>query len=198
MIGSLFPILYLKIKKKRRIDSFNRGFPDALDMIVSALRAGHAFNKSLLLVAEEAANPIGTEFRKTFEENSLGLPLQEALMNLVNRLDSEDLKFFVMAVLLQKETGGNLTEILNRIAYTIRERFKLMGQIKVFTAQGRMSMWTIMLLPPSFLLLMSVMNPAYIEPLFQEPKGQNLLAVACFFELIGYLVIKKITIIKFK
>ncbi|MFX0136083.1 MAG: type II secretion system F family protein [Candidatus Hodarchaeota archaeon] len=195
---SCLPLFYVHSRKARRLKSFILQFPDAIDMIISSLRAGHAFNKAMQLVSIEAPAPVGIEFRRAFEENSLGLSLQEVLNNLTQRVDSADLKLFVMAVLLQRETGGNLTEILEKISLTIRERFKLIGQIKTYTAQGRMSMWIIGFLPLSFALVVSVINPDYLKPLFSEPIGKLLLATAIFLQIVGFLIIKKIVQIKYQ
>ena len=194
----ILPLLYVNVRRARRIKSFIREFPDALDMMISALKAGHSFNMAMQLVASEAPDPVGIEFRKTYEENSLGLPLKEALLNLTERVQSLDLKLFVTAVLLQKETGGNLTEILHKISHTIRERFKLMGQMKVYTAQGRFSMWILGMLPVGFALLMQLINPGYLAPLFEEKSGHVLLIFALSLQIIGFLVIRKIVTIKYQ
>lgn len=196
VICALLPLLYLTIKKLSRLKAFIREFPDAIDMMVSALKAGHAFSKAMQIVAAEAPEPIAGEFRKTYEENSLGVPIKEALQNLANRIDHIDLKLFVTAVLLQRETGGNLAEILEKISYTIRERFKLMGQIKVFTAQGRFSAIIISALPIGFAVIITFINPEYLEPLFTTKAGHILLGLAVFLETTGFLVIRKITNIK--
>lgn len=193
---SCLPLLYVYSRKAKRLKLFILQFPDAIDMIISALRAGHAFNKAMQLVSSEAPDPVGVEFRKAFEENSLGLSLKEALNNLTERVDSLDLKLFVMAVLLQKETGGNLTEILEKISQTIRERFKLIGQIKAYTAQGRMSMWIIGFLPLGFGLIISTINPDYLKPLFEDQLGRILLITAVFLQMIGFMIIRKIIQIK--
>ncbi|MBN2089293.1 type II secretion system F family protein [candidate division KSB1 bacterium] len=195
---SLLPLFYVDICRTKRLKLFTRGFPDAIDMMNSALKAGHALNKAMQLVSNEAPPPVSTEFRKTFEENSLGLPMKEALMNLTTRVNSTDLKLFVMAILLQRETGGNLTEILDKISYTIRERFKLMGQIKIYTAQGRLSMWIIGALPITFALLVSIINPEYLKPLFNERIGVIMLSSSIFMQMLGFLMIKKLIKIKFQ
>jgi len=202
LLGSLstgiLPLLYVNIRRSKRLKSFIREFPDALDMMTSALKAGHAFNMAMHLVASEAPDPVGVEFRKTFEENSLGLPLKEALFNLTQRVDSIDLRLLVAAVLLQRETGGNLTEILSKISHTIRERFKLMGEMKVHTAQGRLSMWILGTLPIAFAMLMKIMNPDYLTPLFENKTGNHLLIIAFVLQIIGFLIIRKIVNIKFQ
>ena len=156
------------MKRNTRVKSFIREFPDAIEMMISALKAGHAFTQSMQMVGIEAPDPVGIEFKKTFEEHNLGRDLRESLLNLTERVPSLDLKLFVTAILLQRETGGNLTEILENISHTIRERFKLIGQMKIYTAQGRMSGLIIGSLPIVFVLIMSVLNPDYLKPLIQE------------------------------
>ena len=191
-----FPLLWLMMKRASRLKSFIREFPDALDMMTSAIKAGHAFNRAMQLVADEAPDPVGIEFRRTFEQYNLGLHLREALINLTQRVESLDLKLFVTAILLQRETGGNLTEILEKISYTIRERFKLLGQIKTYTAQGRMSAWILGLLPFTFVVIISVMNPSYLTPLFKDKLGHFLIGLSVFLQIIGFLMIRKIVQIK--
>lgn len=190
------PLLYINFKRMSRLKAFIREFPDAIDMMTSALKAGHAFSKTMEIVADESPDPMSSEFRKTYDEQKLGLPLKEALLNMANRVDHLDLKLFITAVLLQRETGGNLAEILEKISYTIRERFKLIGQIKVFTAQGRFSAIIISGLPIGFAVIISFINPQYLEPLFQTQIGHMLLGAAFCMELAGFLVIRKITNIK--
>ncbi|HNW58187.1 MAG TPA: type II secretion system F family protein [bacterium] len=192
------PLLYILYRRGRRLRAFVRAFPDALDMMTSSLRAGHALNKALQMVAIEAPDPVCVEFRKTFEENNLGLPLRDALLHLTQRVKSLDLKLFVTAVLLQRETGGNLAEILEKISYTIRERFKLMGQIRTFTAQGRMTLWVLGSLPLVALLALEMINPDYIAPMLQERFGRTLLAVGFCLQLVGFMVIRRIIRIKFQ
>lgn len=192
-----FPIAVVIMRVNRRMRSFGREFPDAIDMMTGALRAGHAFSKAMQLVAMEAPDPVGAEFSKTFEEHNLGRPLKECLINFAERVPSPDLKLFVTAVLLQRETGGNLTEILEKISYTIRERFKLMGQIQVYTAQGRLSAWILGLLPVVFLLLISSLNPNYLKPLFTEKIGHYMLLVGGTLQVLGFLIIRKIVRLNF-
>ena len=193
---ALLPVLHVKILKSKRIRDFTKEFPDAIDMMADAIKAGNAFNKALLMVANESPDPVGIEFRKTFEEQNLGIPLIEALTNLSNRVESLDLKLFITAVSLQKDTGGNLAEILNSISYTIRERFKLMGQIRVYTAQARFSAFVVGSLPIAFIIFIRIINPDYINVLFYEPEGKKLLALAVILQILGFLSIKKIVNIK--
>lgn len=190
------PLFYVFNRRKARRRLFEQQFPDALDMMTSALRAGHGFTKALQLVAMEAPDPIGTEFRKTFEEQNLGLPMKEALLNLTNRIASVDVKLFVTAVVIQRESGGNLTEVLLKISETIRARFKLMGQVKALTAQGRFSSWILGGLPVVLALIISILNPDYIMLLFKDSFGKIMVTMALTMEIIGFLVIRKIVNVK--
>ncbi len=198
ILAAVIPVWYLMAKRNNRLKSFIREFPDAIDMMTSALRAGHAFTRSMQLVAEEAPDPVGIEFRRTFEEYNLGLQLRDVLLHMTERVDSIDLKLFVTAILLQKETGGNLTEILEKIGYTIRERFKLIGQLRTYTAQGRMSAWILGTLPIAFVLIISSMSPGYLTPLFESSSGHWLLGIAITLQLVGFIAIRKIVAIKFQ
>jgi tight adherence protein B len=192
------PLIRVHMQKARRLRAFIRAFPDTLDMMTSAIKAGHAFNQAMQLVGDEAPYPIGIEFKRTFEQYNLGINLREALLNMTSRVDSLDLKLFVTAILLQRETGGNLAEILEKISYTIRERFKLIGQIKTYTAQGRMSAWIVGTLPIVFVLAISALNPAYLEPLLQEKLGHMMIGLSAFLQAAGLLLIRKIVRIKYQ
>ena len=196
-LGSI-PVLQVYIQKTNRLKAFIRAFPDSIDMMASAIRAGHAFNQAMQLVGNEAPDPVGTEFKRTYEQYNLGLNLKDVLLEMTERVDSLDLKLFVTAILLQKETGGNLTEILDKISYTIRERFKLIGQIKTFTAQGRMSAAILGTLPAAFVLIISGINPGYLTPLFHDPLGHNLIVIAVFLQIVGYSIIHRIVKIKYQ
>jgi tight adherence protein B len=195
--GSL-PVLHVRFQRARRLRAFIRAFPDTIDMMTSAIRAGHAFNQAMQLVGDEAPDPVGTEFRRTFEQYNLGINIREALLNLAGRVESLDLRLFVTAILLQRETGGNLTEILEKISYTIRERFKLIGQIKTYTAQGRMSAWIVGSLPMGFMAVISGLNPNYLKPLFQDKLGHIFIAVSLVLQIAGFFVIQKIVRIKYQ
>lgn len=195
--GSL-PVLRLVIQRTKRLKAFIRAFPDSIDMMASAIRAGHAFNQAMQLVGNEAPDPVGIEFKRTYEQYNLGLNLRDVLIEMTDRVDSLDLKLFVTAILLQKETGGNLTEILDKISYTIRERFKLIGQIKTFTAQGRMSAIILGSLPLAFVLIISGLNPEYLTPLFQDKLGHYLILIAVFLQICGFLIIQKVVKIKYQ
>ena len=148
---------------RKRFQKFEELFPEAIDTLARAVRAGHAFTTALELIANEVSEPVASEFRKLFEEQKFGLPVRDALMNLTERVPLVDVKFFVTAVMLQRETGGNLAEILDNLSYVIRERFKIMRQVRVYTAQGTLTMVLLMALPPIIVVIMLIMNPAFIQ-----------------------------------
>lgn len=193
---SSLPLLYVYYRKRKRLKLFEDQFPDAIDMMGNSIRAGFALGRAIQLVAEENPDPIGMEFKKTFEEVNLGIPIKDALMNLTKRIDSVDLRLFVTAILIQRETGGNLTEILAKISTTIRARFKLMGQIKVYTAQGRFSGWILGTLPIALGMIIYTLNPDYIKLLFTDPLGQMMVGIGISLQIIGFLVIQRIVRIK--
>jgi tight adherence protein B len=195
-LGLLIPYKILARKKKRRLQKFEKQLPDALDLLARGLRAGHAFPTGLQQVAKEMPDPLGTEFFETFREFNHGLDLNTALLNLCDRIDLRDLSFFTTAVLIQRETGGNLTEILEKISILIRERFKLTGQVKALTAEGRLSGLILLILPPLLAGMLMVFNPKYESQLFLHPTGQVLCAVALGFQLLGMYWIHKIVNIK--
>ncbi len=191
-LGLILPYAYVSYRRRRRFDKFEEVFPEALDTLARAVRAGHAFTTALELVAGEAAHPVSEEFRKTFEEQKYGLPVRDALHNLARRIPLLDLKFFVTAVMLQRETGGNLAEILDNLSYLIRERFKIQRQVKVHTAQGRMTMMLLMMLPPAVGVAMATLVPDFVKPLFVDPVGQTLLVIAGALQILGYMLIRRV------
>jgi tight adherence protein B len=195
-VGYLVPNMFLILKKKRRLKKFEKQLPEALGLMGRSLKAGHSFPSSLQLVADEMANPIGLEFFKTFKEFNYGLDLSDALMNLYKRNQLRDLKFFITAVVIQRETGGNLVEILEKIAHLIRERFKLINQIKALTAEGRLSGLILTLLPVGVTLLMWRSNAKYISLLWTHPTGWMMAVVALLFQFLGIISIIKIVNIK--
>lgn len=195
-LGLLIPYKILAHKKKRRLHKFEKQLPDALDLLARGLRAGHAFPTGLQQVAKEMADPLGTEFFKTFREFNHGLNLNDALLNLCNRINLRDLSFFTTAVLIQRETGGNLTEILEKISVLIRERFKLRNQVKALTAEGRLSGLILLLLPPVLVVILMAVNPEYELQLFHHPMGRAMCGVALGFQLLGMWCIHKIVNIK--
>lgn len=195
-LGAVIPTYFLKFKKKRRMKKFEKQLPEALDLLARGLKAGHAFASGLQLVAAEMENPIGMEFFKTFKEYNHGIDLNTALLNLCQRMDLRDLRYFTTAVMIQRETGGNLTEILEKIAFLIRERFKLRNQIKALTAEGRLSGWVLMGMTPVMGLVILRLNPDYIMLLYTHPLGHMMALTALFFQVMGMLCIRKIVNIK--
>jgi tight adherence protein B len=192
LVGGILPYSYASYRRSKRFQRFEELFPEAIDTLARAVRAGHAFTTALELIANEISEPVSTEFRKLFEEQKFGLPVRDALINLSERMPLVDVKFFVTAVMLQRETGGNLAEILDNLSYVIRERFKIMRQVRVYTAQGRLTMLLLMALPPIIVVVMLVMNPGFIRPLFDDPMGHTLLVSGITLQTIGYFVIRKI------
>lgn len=192
----LIPNMIVNIKARLRLKRFMNHFPEALEMFARSLRAGHSFTGAIQLVAQEMPDPIGPEFSKVFEEQNLGIPLRQALIGMTNRVDILDVKFFVTAILIQRETGGNLAEIIDKIAYVIRERFRVQGQLKIFTAQARLSGFILSLLPIGVAVLIWILNPEYMKPLWFERTGRIMIAVAVTLQILGMLAIRKIIRIK--
>jgi tight adherence protein B len=192
VLGGVLPYSYASYRRTKRFQRFEELFPNAIDTLARAVRAGHAFTTALELIANEISEPIASEFRKLFEEQKFGLPVRDALMNLAGRVPLVDVKFFVTAVMLQRETGGNLAEILDNLSYVIRERFKIMRQVRVYTAQGRLTMMLLMGLPPIIVVVMLTTNPAFIRPLFADPIGHTLVVGGIVLQTIGYFVIRRI------
>jgi tight adherence protein B len=192
VLGGILPYSYAAHRRNKRFQKFEEIFPEAIDTLARAVRAGHAFTTALELIASEVAEPVASEFRKLFEEQKFGLPVRDALMNLTQRVPLVDVKFFVTAVMLQRETGGNLAEILDNLSYVIRERFKILRQVRVYTAQGRLTMMLLMGLPPIIVVTMISISPGYIHPLFADPIGHILVVGGIVLQTIGYFVIRKI------
>jgi tight adherence protein B len=192
VIGGFLPYSYASYRRTKRFQKFEELFPEAIDTLARAVRAGHAFTTALELIANELSEPVASEFRKLFEEQKFGLPVRDALMNLAERVPLVDVKFFVTAVMLQRETGGNLAEILDNLSYVIRERFKIMRQVRVYTAQGRLTMMLLMGLPPVIVVTMLLTSPAFIRPLFADPIGHFLVVAGIVLQTLGYFVIRKI------
>jgi len=192
LLGAFLPYSYTSYRRNKRFQKFEELFPEAIYTLARAVRAGHAFTTAMELISNEISEPVATEFRKLFEEQKFGLPVRDALLNLTERMPLVDVKFFVTAVMLQRETGGNLAEILDNLSYVIRERFKIMRQVRVYTAQGRLTMMLLMGLPPIIVVVMLIMNPAFIKPLFDDPIGHTLLVAGITMQTIGYFVIRRI------
>lgn len=192
VLGAIIPFSYASYRRTKRFQKFEELFPDAIDTLARAVRAGHAFTTALELIATEIAEPVAGEFRMLFEEQKFGLPVRDALINLTDRMPLVDVKFFVTAVMLQRETGGNLAEILDNLSYVIRERFKIMRQVRVYTAQGRLTMLLLMGLPPVIVVIMLTTSPAFIRPLFADPIGHTLIVSGIVLQTLGYFVIRNI------
>ena len=186
------PIFYVLFKRRRRFDKFEQNLPEALDLMVSAMRAGHSLNSSLDLVAHEAQDPIASEFRICFDEQNYGLELKTAMSNLITRVPLQDLKMVVTAILIQKESGGNLAEVLDKVSYVIRERFRLKRQVRVHTAQGRMTGWILTFLPVVLGVGLYFINPKNMSLLWQREIGIKLLWASGIMTVIGGLIIRKI------
>ena len=196
LVAASLPFIRIAYKRKKRLNAFLEQLPDALELMSRALQAGHAFAESLHMVSTEMPEPIATEFRKTYEEQNLGLSLKLALENLSERVPLLDLRLCVTAILIQRETGGNLAEILEKVSHTIRERFRILEDLNTLTTSSRMSSWILCGLPIFVALVVTVMNPDYMSVLWRDPRGHNLLFAAGFMQLTGMLIIKKILKIK--
>jgi len=193
---ALLPLFWLLFRRRRRMRNFAKQLPDALELISRALRAGHSLGSGFSLVAEEMRPPISKEFQRAFEEQNLGISLEKALDNLTDRIPNLDLRFFATAVILQRQTGGDLAEILDKIGYLVRERFKIWGTVQALTGEGRLSGIVLLALPPVLFLAVYRLNPEYVMPLFTDPMGRQMLAGAIIMQLLGAIVIKKIISIK--
>jgi tight adherence protein B len=191
-LGFSLPWIVLRIKRTRRMRAFEEAFPVALDLMSRALKAGHAFATGLKMVADEMPEPIGPEFRKTFDEQNFGLPLKDALANLSGRMPLLDVRFFVTAVLIQRETGGNLSEILENLSHVVRERFKILRQVRVYTAHGRLTGYVLLGLPAFLAIALAFINPEHMQLLFREHIGHMLLGVAAIMQIVGYFWIKQV------
>lgn len=196
LLGLYLPYWLLKFKKKRRVKKFEKQLPEALDLLARGLKAGHAFSSGLQIVGSEMPNPVGLEFFRTFREYNHGMDLNSALINLCKRVELRELRFFTTAVMIQRETGGNLVEILEKISGLIRERFKLRNQIKALTAEGRLSGLILILMPPILFLVMLRINPDYTMLLVNHPLGRMMAMTALTFQALGVLAIRKIVNIK--
>ena len=192
----LTPLLYLRRKKKKRMRKLQSQLPDGLDMLARALKAGHAFTTGMKLAADEFGDPLGAELAETLDEINFGVSVSDALANLAKRLDSPDMRYFVVSVLIQRTTGGNLAEILENIARLIRERIKFQGAVRVLSTEGKLSAVILIALPFFVVLLLRVLNPRYISLLWTDPAGRVMCGVAVILMILGALVMKKIVIIE--
>ena len=196
LITGMIPYLIVRHKRSARLNKLEAQFPDALDFLSRSMRAGHAFSISLEMICEEMADPLGQEFRALFNEQNLGAPLDIALRNFTLRVPLLDVRFFTSSVLLQKQTGGNLREILSRLAYVIRERFRLKGQVKAASAHGRLTATILALLPVATMLCLLVVAPGYLQGMAADSDGKWMIGGAIFAQILGNFCIKKIINIK--
>lgn len=193
---AMLPFLYLYLKKQKRMARFQEQLPEALDLVARALKAGHAFSGGLKMVSDEFGDPIGTEFSKTLDEINFGVGVNEAMKNFARRVDCQDLEFFVVSVIVQRETGGNLAEILEKIAYLIRERFKLYGHIRALAAEGKLSAIILVALPPLIATYLVFVNPKYISLLIEDPIGIGMAITAVLLMISGIIAMKRMIAIK--
>ena len=191
-IGFALPFMFLRMKRTKRLRKFEEAFPEALDLMSRALKAGHAFATGLKMVADEMEEPVGPEFRKTFDEQNFGLPLKDALGNLTVRIPILDVRFFSTAVMIQRETGGNLSEILENLAHVVRERFKILRQVRVYTAHGRLTGYVLLALPVFLAIALSFINPEHMNLLFREELGHKMLAATVVMQTIGFFWIRQV------
>jgi len=192
----MLPYVFVRKKRTKRLDALEEQFPEALDFLARSMRAGHAFSITLEMVGEELPDPLGQEFRTLFNEQNLGAPLDVALRNFTNRVPLLDCRFFTSSVLLQKQTGGNLSEILARLAYVIRERFRLKGQVKAASAHGRMTASILTILPVATMLGLLVVAPGYLQGMAADADGKKMIAGAIIAQVLGNFFINKIIKIK--
>lgn len=196
LMGVAVPFGVVAVKRQRRFDKFEEQFPEAMDLLGRAVRAGHAFTTGFELIGRELPDPVGQEFKVAFQQQSLGLPLRDALENLALRMPLPDVRIFVSSLQIQREAGGNLGEVLDTMSQIVRERFKLRRQIRIFTAEGRMSMYVLTAIPIVAFLGFEIFQPEYLAPMLTDPRGHLGLAVAVILQVIGYIVISRIIKIK--
>ena len=192
IVAGMIPLAVIAFKRSHRFHLFEKHFPEALDLLARAVRAGHAITTGFEMVAKELPEPVSGEFRTTFEEQNFGLPLRDALLNFTERVPLLDVRFFVTALLIQKETGGNLAEILDNLSRVIRERFRIRGEVRIRTAQGRMTAGILIALPPLMLFMLNMLNPSYMKPMFTQSIGHWLLIGAGVLQVVGSILLWKI------
>ncbi|TWU01766.1 type II secretion system F family protein [Neorhodopirellula pilleata] len=192
----VLPFGYVLHKRKKRLAKFGQQIPEALELLGRSLRAGHSLQAGFGLVGEEMEPPLATEFKRCFEEQKFGIPLDESIEDMAERVPNMDIRFFATAVILQRQTGGDLSEILDKIGHLVRERLQILGQIQALTGEGRMSGAVLLALPPVLFLTMLKLNYEYVITLFTDPMGQYMLGAAIVTQILGALVIKKIITIK--
>jgi tight adherence protein B len=191
-LGASIPVMWLLQRRSSRLKAFEEQFPDALDLVSRAIRAGHAFQAALGMAADELPAPAGPEFKKVFDQQNFGLPLRDALNGLIDRVPLVDVKFFVTAVSIQRDTGGNLAEILDNLAHVVRERFKILRQVRVHTAHGRITGFVLLGLPAFLAVALSLINREHMRPLFEEPIGRMMIFATIAMQFFGFLWIRKV------
>jgi len=195
--SAYIPIWFVGFKARARIAKFEEQFPEAIDLLARALRAGHAFTTGLSMAADEMPDPVGTEFRLAYDRQNFGMPMPDALKALGERVPLLDAKFFVTAVLTQREAGGNLSEVLDNLATVIRERFKVKRQVRVITAHARITGWVLALLPPSLGALLTLLAPTHMSLLWTHETGIRMVVVALILQVVGTLVIRKLVDVEY-
>jgi tight adherence protein B len=196
LVMFFIPLLWVLNKRRVRLKTFAAQLPDALELVARALRAGHSLGAGMHVVAEEMPSPIADEFGRVYEEQNLGIAVEESLRNICERVPNLDLRFFVTSVAIQRQTGGDLAEILDKIGYVIRERYRILGQVKALTAEGRLSGVVLIALPPVLFLVMLHIKPDYVQLLWTEPLGIKMSVFGLVMQVVGAIVIKKIVDIK--
>jgi tight adherence protein B len=191
-LAASLPLMWLFQRRSSRLKTFEEQFPDALDLVSRAIRAGHGFQASLGMAADELPAPAGPEFKKVFDQQNFGLPLREALNGLIERVPLVDVKFFVTAVAIQRDTGGNLAEILDNLAHVVRERFKIQRQVRVHTAHGRITGFVLLALPAFLAVALTLLNREHMRPLFEEPMGRTMIVATIVMQLVGFLWIRRV------
>ena len=191
-LTALIPYFYVRYRRTKRFDQFEEQFPEAIELLARALRAGHAFPTGMMMVADEMPEPIGPEFKLLYDRQNFGMPLPEALRGLADRVPLLDARFFVTAVLTQRETGGNLSEVLDNLATVIRDRFKVKRQVRVVTAHGRITGWILSAIPPVLAGLLFIISPEHMSPLISDPLGKQMVGVALFLQVLGTLIIRRL------
>jgi tight adherence protein B len=197
LVTGMLPIMYLRRKRATRLQTFEEQFPEAIDLISRALRAGHALTTGLGMVADEIPAPVGVEFRRLYDEQNFGMSLPEAMRSMARRVPVLDARFFVTAVLTQRESGGNLSEVLDNLASVMRQRFKLKRQIRVISAHGRISAWVLSLLPPVLAGVLFLLSPNFMAPLWEDPLGVRLVLGAVVLQIIGTIIISRLVRIEY-
>lgn len=194
--AAFLPLVFVAIKRSRRMLAFEKEFPEVIDLLSRSVRAGHSFSAGLEIVSTDLPDPVSTEFRIMFDEQRFGLPLRDALLNLCERVPSVDVRLYVIALLVQKETGGNLAEILDNLSHVIRERFRIAGEVRIRTAQGRLTAGILMALPVVMLILLHVIDPEYVNVLFVDRLGKIMLILAAVLQVLGAMLVWRIVKIR--